>query len=190
MVFPYCPTPLNLAAKLNHIEIVKFLLERGADVTISDKYGDRPYTIAKKNKHKELMELIRQYEPDDLISLEKKVEELKKAKLPAEVIKFLKTDKRRIELPESRSSDYVEFYSAQDVLLFEWEGTRLVDLVSDIEGYSATGFLVWIPERKTFGSLDAEHAKLMVITDMTWKDFSKTPAYYVDRILDGVYEDD
>ena len=32
----------------------KILIEQGADITIADKYGDRPYTVAVQNKNQEL----------------------------------------------------------------------------------------------------------------------------------------
>lgn len=32
--------------------MVRWLIEQGADITIADKYGDRPYTVAVQNKIK------------------------------------------------------------------------------------------------------------------------------------------
>ncbi|QGQ96438.1 ankyrin repeat domain-containing protein [Paenibacillus psychroresistens] len=61
-----CPTPLQVAAQRGHVHIVHFLLELGADPTIKDKYGNRPYTVAKRYKHQEIMDLIKTYEPREL----------------------------------------------------------------------------------------------------------------------------
>lgn len=46
MVFPYASTPVTEAARSNDFDMVRWLVENGADIKIADKYGDRPYTIA------------------------------------------------------------------------------------------------------------------------------------------------
>ena len=51
MVFPYASTPVTEAARHNDFSMVRYLVEQGADITISDKYGDRPYTVAVQNKN-------------------------------------------------------------------------------------------------------------------------------------------
>ena len=50
MVFPYASTPVTEAARSNNFLMVRWLVEQGADITIADKYGDRPYTVAVQNK--------------------------------------------------------------------------------------------------------------------------------------------
>lgn len=189
-VFSNCPTPIISATQMNHFDVVNYLIANGADLIIKDKYGERPYTIAKKNKNKELMELIRQNEPSELVSKEIKIEELKKAKLPVDVIHFLCEKKQKIELPMSKCTNYVEFYEIEDIPSFDCEGRQVFALISEVQGYdSGTGFLIWIPDFKKFGSFDAEHSNFMVIHDMTWKEFRKRPEYFVDRILEGFYDD-
>lgn len=54
MVFPYASTPVTEAARSNNFPMVRWLIEQGADITIADKYGDRPYTVAVQNKNQEL----------------------------------------------------------------------------------------------------------------------------------------
>ena len=54
MVFPYASTPVTEAARHNDFSMVHWLVEQGADITIPDKYGDRPYTVAVQNKNQEM----------------------------------------------------------------------------------------------------------------------------------------
>ena len=54
MVFPYASTPVTEAARHNDFSMVRWLVEQGADITIPDKYGDRPYTVAVQNKNQEM----------------------------------------------------------------------------------------------------------------------------------------
>ena len=58
MMFPYASTPVTEAARSNNFPMVRWLIEQGADITIADKYGDRPYTVAVQNKNQEMAALL------------------------------------------------------------------------------------------------------------------------------------
>ena len=45
-VYPFKPTPLCVAARYVDLQMCKYLVEHGADVTITEKDGMRPYSIA------------------------------------------------------------------------------------------------------------------------------------------------
>ena len=45
-VYPFKPTPLCVAARYVDLKMCKYLVEHGADVTITEKDGMRPYSIA------------------------------------------------------------------------------------------------------------------------------------------------
>ena len=65
MVFPYASTPVTEAARSNNFPMVRWLVEQGADITIADKYGDRPYTVAVQNKNQELADYLKALEPEE-----------------------------------------------------------------------------------------------------------------------------
>lgn len=67
MVYPYQATPLTVAARLGNLAMVKFLIERGADVTFAEKDGERPYTIAVSNKNTILADYLKSLEPQSFI---------------------------------------------------------------------------------------------------------------------------
>lgn len=54
-------TVLMLAIRYNHIEIVRFLLEKGADTAIKDNKGQTAFMKAKTNKYNHLIELFAQW---------------------------------------------------------------------------------------------------------------------------------
>ena len=44
-VYPFKPTPLCVAARYVDLQMCKYLVEHGADVTITEKDGMRPYSL-------------------------------------------------------------------------------------------------------------------------------------------------
>ena len=58
MVFPYASTAVTEAVRHKNLPMVRWLIEQGADITIADKYGDRPYTVAVQNKNQELADYL------------------------------------------------------------------------------------------------------------------------------------
>ncbi|KZE81128.1 hypothetical protein AV654_01130 [Paenibacillus elgii] len=179
-VFPYCTTPVQMAAAINHFEIVKYLIEHGADVTIKDKNGDRAYSYAKQNNHTELMEYIKQFEPPIWHEMDNRVKELKRLGLPAEIIKWLGIENRRIDFKDSKMTEYIEFETIFDVRVLEWRGRTFIDLVKDIEN-----FIVWVKDKKCLGSLNVEHDELILLPGLKWKAFLAKAAGIIDDILDG-----
>lgn len=74
-------TPLHLAARKKHFEVVEALLKAGADPTLLDKAGHAPGHYAKANKNTELSEAL----AEDL-KLEDRIAILDKVKLERELV--------------------------------------------------------------------------------------------------------
>ena len=65
MVFPNASTAVTEAVRHKNLPMVRWLIEQGADITIADKYGDRPYTVAVQNKNQELADYLKALEPEE-----------------------------------------------------------------------------------------------------------------------------
>lgn len=181
-------TPLHHAAWHGYLECVRYLLDHGADPSLKNHYGERPYHLAKQEKHQEVMKLIAAYEPKSVQDLDQKRDELKKAGLPKQILDDLGEESTRIELQDCRYMDYIIYCSIMDVSVAEIDGQTMISLLFETDDYDAFGFLVWLPTRKVLASYDVEHQNLMILHDVTWKKFRKSPGAIIDRILDGVYE--
>ncbi|CAG7658246.1 ankyrin repeat domain-containing protein [Paenibacillus allorhizosphaerae] len=184
-VFPYCTTPVQMAADGNHFEIVKYLVEHGADVTIRDKYGNRAFLEAQRHNNKEMMDFIKQLEPSIWHEADKRAVELKKMGMPSDIIKWLGNENRRIDLPETCPTEYIEFETIFDVKPIEWKGRVFLDFAKDVENYGGTGFIIWIPDQKCLGSLDVEHEELFIFRGVKWNKFIKRLPVFVNHVLNG-----
>lgn len=54
-------TPLHEAAAHGRVDLVKFLLDHGADPKLPDSKGDLPIDYAKKENHSEIVDLLKSY---------------------------------------------------------------------------------------------------------------------------------
>ena len=57
----YGDTALMYAACIGHLEIVKLLLSRGADINAINKYGNIALTCAAYNRHLEIVKVIEEF---------------------------------------------------------------------------------------------------------------------------------
>ena len=102
MVFPYASTPVTEATRSNNFLMVRWLIEQGADITIADKYGDRPYSVAVQNKNQEMADFLKALEPEEWHNEQEKIRQIMPYKLPAKMAEYLKTGPLRLEFPEQK----------------------------------------------------------------------------------------
>ncbi len=56
---PYSRTPLHAAAANGHLEVVKFLIENGADIYLKDKHLKTALDAAVNNSHLEVVQFLK-----------------------------------------------------------------------------------------------------------------------------------
>ncbi|MBU5211436.1 ankyrin repeat domain-containing protein [Heyndrickxia oleronia] len=184
MVYPYQATPLTVAVRMGNLAMVKFLIERGADVTLAEKGGERPYTIAVSNKHTVLADYLKSLEPAEIHNLENKKHELKKYKLPDELVTFLTGDELRLELAQNEFEiGYIDFFTLTDTIEMKLGRQKLLRISADIDNYSDLQ-LVWNPKKKgQIGCYDVEHQTYADLCSFT--EFRPQPEMYLIKFLEG-----
>ncbi len=182
MVFPYNSTPVHVAAGKNDLETVKRLVAHGADVTIKDHYGERPYNCAAANQNEEMKAFLKALEPEQWHNEEQRLEALKSYKLPDALLKILRGANRRIELPGNENVRFIEFNTLLEVKEVNWMKHKFLDLLSAVDNYSSDGFLVWYPKKKCFAFADYEHQEFKELCGA--KDFFADPSAQIDKIFE------
>lgn len=181
-MFPYASTPVIEAARHNDFDMVRWLVGQGADITIKDKYGDRPYTLAVQNKNQEMAAYLRNLEPEDWHNEENRAQQLAAYKMPTEMVEYLKTGPWRLEFPEQDEVQWAELYSYMDVLEVTWKRKKLLSVMAQMDNYPDY-LLLWNPKDRKLWYLDAEHEEFHALA--TWEDFIADPGKYLNRMIIG-----
>lgn len=157
-VYPFKPTPLCVAARYVDLQMCKYLVEHGADVTITEKDGMRPYSIAVEKGDMEMAEYFKTLEPPEFHDKQNKMDQLKPFKLPKALISFLEGDNLYFELPDS---DFIsiEFLPLIDTVPFKMGRRKLLRLSKELGEYNDWQ-IVWDPKSKKIGCYDTEHQEL------------------------------
>ena len=181
-MFPYASTPVIEAARQNDFHMVRWLVGQGADITIPDKYGDRPYTLAVQNKNQEMAAYLRNLEPEDWHNEENRAQQLAAYKMPTEMVEYLKTGPLRLEFPEQDEVQWAELYSYMDMLEVTWKREKLLSVMAQMDNYPDY-LLLWNPKDKKLWYLDVEHEEFHALA--TWEDFIADPGKYLNGMIIG-----
>lgn len=179
-MFPYASTPVIEAAQQNDFHMVRWLVGQGADITILDKYGDHPYTLAVQNKNQEMAAYLRNLEPEDWHNEENRAQQLAAYKMPTEMVEYLKTGPLRLEFPEQDEVQWAELYRYKDVQEVTWKRKKLLSVMAQMDNYPDY-LLLWNPTDKKLWYLDVEHEEFHALA--TWEDFIADPGKYLNRMI-------
>jgi len=157
-VYPFKPTPLCVAARYVDLQMCKYLVEHGADVTITEKDGMRPYSIAIEKGDMKMAEYFKTLEPEEFHDKQNKMDQLKPFKLPKALVSFLEEDNLYFELPDSDFIS-VEFLPLLDTVPFK-VGRRKLLRLSKVLGEYNDWQIVWDPKSKKISCYDTEHQEL------------------------------
>jgi uncharacterized protein len=188
-VFNSGATPILAAVMGSHLEIVKYLLSKGADLSFTDQTGIRAYNYARLYGSSELAAFIKLHEPPEYHDYSQQTDKLISGGLPVEVIESLGTTSKRIEF-DGKNCDWLILGTIYDVVRFEYYGLDVYNLLLDLDGFDAFGVITWCPSRNMFISIDMEHDAVMLLHDMTWDAFLANPGDFLYRILEGFYDEE
>ncbi|WP_374017639.1 ankyrin repeat domain-containing protein [Paenibacillus thiaminolyticus] len=183
MVYPYQATPLTVAVRNGDLDMVRYLSERGADVTLTETGGERAYTIAVSGNYAEMAAYLKSIEPPAFHDLENKLYAMRGYKLPQDVKDFLSGDKLRLDLPDN---DYgiecIQFFALTDTVEMKAGRRKLLRLSADVDNYSSI-VIVWSPKSRCIGYYDVEHQEYADLCPFA--EFIARPEVYLAKIIEG-----
>ena len=180
-IYPFKPTPLCVAARYVDLEMCKYLVEHGADVTITEKDGMRPYSIALEKGDTNMAEYFKRLEPAEYHNLHYKLYELKPYKLPKAMMDLLQSDNLHFELANC-DFGYIDFLELTETIPMKI-GRRKVLRISRSTGDYGDIYVVWNPKTKKVAVYDVEHEDLTDICG--FKDFIDDMEGQLQRVLEG-----
>ena len=180
MVYPWKPTPLCVAARYVDLEMCKYLINNGADVTLSEKNGMRPYSIAIEKDDNEMAEYFKSLEPHEFHNLENKLTELKSFKLPKKLIEYLTSESLRMEFNNNKYIKFIDFFNLVNTVTIKIGRQKLLRISKEVDNYSDLKF-VWNPKTKMIASYDEEHEELIDIA--SFDEFMKNTGSLIETKL-------
>ena len=162
----------------------KYLVENGADVTITEKDGMRPYSIAVEKGDEEMAEYFKELEPDSYHSLHNKLDELKPFKLSKAVMDFLQGDELHVELNDC-DFKWIEFFSLTDTIPMKKGRAKFLRISKSTGDYDHI-CIVWNPKTKKVAFYDEEHEEMRDMCDFS--EFINDMPLYMQKIIEGEYE--
>ena len=184
IIYTYNETPICVAARQGNLDMVKFLLEHGADVTIPDKTGMRPYNYAIEQGNYKMAEYIKSFEPAELHDLQNKLRDLKTYKLPEALLTFLQGDTLRMELGKDYTIEHIEFFSLVDTIEMKVGRRKLLRISKETGDYPDL-IIVWNPKAQCVAYYDTEHEEFGNIAP--FEEFMQHAGEYMERVLNGEY---
>jgi uncharacterized protein len=172
MVFPYSPTAVHVAVQKNDFGLVRLLVEHGADVTLADADGVRPYLSAALNKNVEMQEYIRALEPTEWHDPRTKIALLQSYGAPQGLIEFVQRENRRIEI-NAEYCEWIELLSLLNIYELKWPGGPYLALLANVDDHASCGLLAWSKRRKKLAIIDQEHDETFALG--TWEKFVANP---------------
>jgi len=182
--YPKTTTALCLAARFTDLKMCKHLVKHGADVTIPEKGGMRPYHIALERGYLEMADYFKSLEPTERHDLESKLSSLKLYKLPDDLIEFLQGEQLRLHCGTGRDNDvaFIDFFSLADTLPMKIKRGNYLRISSCVHGYD-TVYVLWSPKLKQIVLYDYEHEELKTIAP--FDDFIKHMGKYMKDYISG-----
>lgn len=172
-------TPVLRAAQENRFEMVRYLVERGADLAIANRFGERPYSAARRIRNNEMAEYIKSREPEELHSEEAQARRFARCQVPKVMEEYFKNGNLRLEFPQEHNLSWIKLYSYMDVPEMVCAGKKVLSLVEDGDDGDIT--LVWEPKSRKVCFWDTEEDTLRKMG--TWEEFISGPGELLDRVI-------
>ncbi len=172
VVYPMGDTPLMWAIYENLPKVAKYLIDSGADLTLTNKLGQRAYHWALKKNNLEIAEYIKSKEPKEYHNLDLKIAQFKEFNCPQSMIDFFMQKDITIQTREG----YCKLYYITDTYIFNYKNREFISLCNKHENYGDL-LILWSKDLKSICSFDYEHEVLL--RHCNWEEFQLDMSKYI-----------
>jgi hypothetical protein len=172
MVYPFSPSAVQVAAANDDFDMVRLLVDHGADVTLQDAFGERPFLAAVNNKNVVLQSYLRALEPGAWHDPQRKIELLQSYGVTQDLIEFLQCNDRRIHVGSDHCS-WLDFHHLLNVRELDWSGGPYLVLLADLDDGCACGWISWSKRKRRLVVVDEEHYEFTLLG--SWAEFVADP---------------
>ncbi len=174
-------TPLHAAVLTGNFEMVKLLVRYGADVTLTNIHGQRPYHWALQDENDVIRDFLRSIEPKEFHDEHRKLKLAKKYRLPPALINFLQLNDRDIFARDGKK--FADLLALKDAYEFKWRRRKYFIISRLVEDDYPCGEIVWCKKRRSICVIDTEHDELYDLG--SWESFYAAPDVAIERIWSG-----
>jgi hypothetical protein len=172
MVFPFAPTAVQVAARNDDFDMVRLLVDHGADVTLADAFGERPFLEAVSNKNVVLQSYLGSLEPSAWHDPQRKIALLQSFGVTDDLIEFLQHKDRRVYV-NSKHCTWLDFHHLLNVRELGWSGGPYLVLLADRDYHCACGWIAWSKRKRRLVAIDEEHDEVTMLG--SWREFVADP---------------
>lgn len=185
-VHPENPSAVQVAARnVNDLKTVQYLVAHGADITLKDKDGDRPFAEAVLKNDAPLMAYLKALEPAEWHDETLHLASLKQYNMPDSLINICQSRNRKVNFNLNNEYD-VKYIILHSVLMLKAASFRkkiFIEFVAQTDNYD--NFLVWYPAKNCLAYMDYEHDEFKVLGK--WEDFLSNPAAFFEQYLSDYF---
>jgi uncharacterized protein len=175
-VHPSNPTAVLVAAENDDFDMVRLLVDHGADVTLQDDNGERPFFAAAFNKNIPMQKYLRALEPDSLHDPERKIDLLKSYGVTQDLIEFLQREDRRIHV-NSGDCKWLDFHDLLSIREMNYDGDLYLVLFPAVDDCCPCWPLAWSKHSNCLVMINRDDVQETIIG--SWADFVAAPVSYI-----------
>ncbi len=164
------------ASYYGNMDLVKYLIENGADVKITDATGKRAYNWAVYEEHYEIAEYLKSLEPKEFHDIDKKIELFKKFSCPDSMIEFFMNK----DIVINTKLGYLKLLYITNTYVLDYDNHKFIVLSAKNENYGEF-MILWSEDLKSICSLDFEHGVLT--RHCYWEEFYSDMPKYIENAI-------
>lgn len=167
-------TALGHAAMYCDYNMLKHLIQNGADPSIANQLGKTPYILAKEAGKTDNIRYLKQFISNDCFN------EILKY-LPTDILEFVQQTNLRLNLKNSNDIKFIDFLSASELYVMHINKQKHIMLTEKFDLYPDIA-LLWNPQKNSLAYFEEEH-RWYGNFNITFNEFLLDPLKYINNIF-------